>query len=94
MDEIKEQLKWLVVGSVDVEFYFEFIITFNCLILLFFLWMYQLFSVGSLAPLYPHQHVARCGWVGLVHVNKAIFLHQISIFFFCQNEVYNTNPVR
>ena len=47
MDEIKEQLKWLGVGSVDVEFYFEFIMTFYCLILLFFLLMYQLFSVGS-----------------------------------------------
>ena len=47
MDEIMEQLKWLGVGSVDVEFYFEFIMTFYCLILLFFLLMYQLFSVGS-----------------------------------------------
>ena len=36
MDEIIEQLKWLGVGSVDVEFYFDFIMTFYCLILLLF----------------------------------------------------------
>ena len=28
-----EQLKWLGVGSVDVEFYYDFIMAFYCLIL-------------------------------------------------------------
>ena len=42
-----EHLKWLGVGSVDVEFYYDFIMAFLLSIFSFFLFMYQLFSDGN-----------------------------------------------
>ena len=69
-----EQLKWLGVGLVDVEFYFDFIMT--------FLLSYRVvFSVKVPAIFWrqlKHRYTLINTWpdaggVGLVHVNKAIF---------------------
>ena len=93
MDEIKEQLKWLGVGSVDVEFYFDFIMPFYCLIMLFFSVDVPAIFCRQLSTAIPSPTCGqmRVGWSGTC--KQSYFLHQISSFF-CQNEVYNTNHIR
>ena len=68
------------IGSVDAEFYFDFIMKFYCLILLFFSVDVPAIFCRQLSTAIPSSTcgLMRVGWSGTC--KQSYFLHQISSF--------------